>query len=81
MFLAMAITIFKCILSLCMILHFVDGKTKFSFKYFIITPPNFRVCARQIVPAKRFKICYILYTQKPKVAFPVFHFVLLYIFF
>ena len=44
------------------------------------TPPNFRVCARWNVPAKRFKICHILYIQKPKVAFSIFHFVLLYFF-
>ena len=25
------------------------------------TSPNFRVCARRIVPVKRFKICHILY--------------------
>ena len=32
------------------------------------------------VPAKRFKIWYVLCIRKPKVAFSVFHFVLLYIF-
>ena len=52
----------------------------FLFCKYRITPPNFRVCARQKVPAKRFKICHILYIRKPKVAFSVFHFVLLYIF-
>ena len=31
-------------------------------------------------PAKRFKICHISYLQKHKVAFSVFHFVLLYFF-
>jgi len=30
-------------------------------------PPNFRICARRNVPAKRFKICHILYILKPKV--------------
>ena len=44
------------------------------------TPPNFKVCARRKVPEKFFKICHILYIRKPKVAFFVFHFVLLYIF-
>ena len=38
----------------------------------LLTPPNFRVCARRKVPAKRFKICHILYIRKPKVAFSVF---------
>ena len=28
----------------------------------MVTPPNFRVCARRKVPAKRFTICHILYT-------------------
>ena len=36
---------------------------------FIVTPPNFRVCAQQKVPAKCFKLCHILYIRKPKVAF------------
>ena len=31
-------------------------------------------------PAKRFKICHILYLQKPRVALSIFHFVLLYFF-
>ena len=44
------------------------------------TPPNFRVCAPQNVPAKCFKICHILYMRKPKVAFSVFHLGPLYIF-
>ena len=35
-----------------------------------LTPPNLRVCARQKVPAKRFKICHILYIYKnPKLLF------------
>ena len=42
------------------------------------TPANLKVCARRKVPAKHFKICHILYIRKPKVAFSVFHFVLLY---
>ena len=42
------------------------------------TPPNFRVCAWQKVPAKCFKICHILYIRKHKVDFSIFHFVLLY---
>ena len=37
------------------------------------TPPNFKVCARRKVPAKRFKNCHILYIRKPRVAFSVFH--------
>ena len=32
-------------------------------KSLTVTPPNFRVCARQKVPAKRFKICHILYIR------------------
>ena len=43
------------------------------------TPPNFRVCAWWRVPVKHFKICHILCIQKSKVAFSIFHFVLLYI--
>ena len=45
--------------------------------YSISTPPNFIVCARWKVPAKCFKSCHILCILKPKVAFPVFHFMLL----
>ena len=44
------------------------------------TPPNFRVCAQQKVPSKRFKICHISCIRIPKVAFSVFHFMLLYFF-
>ena len=47
---------------------------------YILTPPNFRVCTQRKVPAKRFKICHILFIRKPKVAFYIFHFLLLYIF-
>ena len=42
--------------------------------------PHFRDCARWKLPAKYFKLCHILYIRKPKVAFSVFHFVLLYFF-
>ena len=45
-------------------------------KKWLFTPPNFRVCARWKVPAKRFKICHILCLRKPKVAFSIFHFVI-----
>ena len=57
--------------------HFV-----FDMPHFMqSTPPNFRECARQKVPAKCFKICHILYIRKSKGrAFPIFHFVLLYFF-
>ena len=48
--------------------------------HMVHTPPKFRICARQKVPAKCFKIYHILYIWKPKVAFSVFHLVLLYIF-
>ena len=40
-----------------------------------LTPPNFRVCAWQKVPAKRWKICHILYIWKPKVVFSFFSFI------
>ena len=43
------------------------------------TPPNFRVCVRQKVPAKCFKISYSFGIRKPTF-FSVFHFVLLYFF-
>ena len=48
-----------------------------------VTPPNFMVCARRKVPAKRFKICYILHIgiRKPKDAFSIFHFMLFCFFF
>ena len=44
----------------------------------VLTPLNFRVCALRNVPAKCFNICHILYIQRPKVPFSVFHFMLLY---
>ena len=50
------------------------------YQHCLFTPPNFRVCSRRKVPVKRFKICHVLYLQKPKVAFSIFHFVLLYFF-
>ena len=44
------------------------------------TPHNLKVCAWWKVPAKRFKICHILYIRKPKVAFFIIHFVQFYFF-
>ena len=45
------------------------------------TPSNFRICAQLNALDKRFKICYILCVQNPKVAFSVFHFMQHYYFF
>ena len=52
----------------------------FNFPYYfllsyLLTPPNFRVCAQRKVPAKRFKICHILYIRNPKDDFSIFDFV------
>ena len=62
-------------------MNIIFGKKNYDMENFFSKNVDFslRVCARWKVPAKRFKICHILYIRRPKVAFFVFHFVLLYI--
>ena len=58
-------------------LFFLDTQCSSMYHYVLkgyssySTPPNFRDCAQRKVPAKRFKICHILYIQKPKVALSI----------